>query len=95
MIEIDGDAAAPQIGFGDGAWNGTREREETRRGLRVTRCSRRRVGHSKFEGSSRRLIQKGSGFVKRLAYSGKPPIEADKIKEIAMLASCSVHIMCS
>ena len=73
MIEIGGDAAAPQIGFGDGAWNRACEREEACRGLsRAARGSCRRVWDSKFEGRSRRLIQKGAGFIEGLATVASP-----------------------
>src|SRR5271166_1988937 len=58
MIEIAGDAAAPQIGFGDGAWNRTCEREKTRGGLGRVACGACcRIISSTFHGLSRRLIK--------------------------------------
>ena len=39
IVGIGGDAAAPQIGFGDGAWDGACEREEPGSGF--TWCVRR------------------------------------------------------
>ena len=47
--------------------------------------------NSKFEGPSRRLIQKGAGFVEGVADSGKTPIETDKIEKIAMFTRRRIY----
>ena len=93
IIEIGGDAAAPQIGFGDGACNGACERKEACSGF-VGLAVRARFAMSCAAGLtslSRRLIQKGAGLVKGLAQSGKAPIETDKIEKIAMFSRCGVR----
>ena len=91
IIEIGGDATAPQIGFGDGARDRACEREETRsRFAWVAFGACCPVMSSMFHGLSRRLIQKGAGFVKGVANSGKTTIETDEIEQVAMFSRCGI-----
>ena len=66
MVEIAGNAAAPQIGFGYGARNGARQRKQACSGLGgLAPVARFRSGNTGSATSLRGLIQEQRGPLQR------------------------------
>ncbi len=93
-VKAGGDAASAQIGFGECARHGARERMQFRGGGPVIV---RRHGWPALAGDADKLglAQKMQGFFKGIAERFKAFVEADEIEQIAMLAGRGVCIMCS
>ena len=91
VVEIAGNAAAPQVGLGYRARNGARQRKQACSGLGgLAPVARFRSGNTGSAASLRGLIQEHAGLFKGLPQGRKAAIETDEVEQVAMLSRCGI-----